>query len=337
MEHQKPPPPQGKTRPPPAPPRVSQRNRRLPPLNLFRAFEAAARHSSFTIAAEELLVTQSAISQQIRQLEEFLDVRLFRRLPRGLELTREGTALRATVSEALNMMARACSKLSDPSAPAVLCVNAAPAFASSWLAPRLKGFMEQNPNIKVTLLASSDPVAFNRQDIDVAIRWGKGTWENMHAEKIVDEALIPVCSPSLFKHHQSISHDELAGHTLLQVLNQPDWTAWLEKSGLSGKPFRDTLYFSDANLMIAAAVQGQGICFTTLLLAHGELVSGRLARLSDIEVETDEGYYFLCSSDMVHKSKIAAFREWLMTEAAHTVEEGDRLTRFTSSTHATEP
>jgi len=159
----------------------------------------------------------------------------------------------------------------------------------------------------------------------------------MHAEKIVDEALIPVCSPSLFKDHQSISHGELAGHTLLQVLNQPDWTAWLEKSGLIRKPFRDTLYFSDANLMIAAAVQGQGICFTTLLLAHGDLVSGRLARLSDIEVETEEGYYFLCSSDMVHKSKIAAFREWLMTEAVQTVEEGRRLTRFTSRGRATEP
>src|SRR5262245_38410260 len=277
MEHQMPP-ARGPARATPTA-RRSQRTRRLPPLNLFRAFEAAARHSSFTLAAEELLVTQSAVSQQIRQLEEFLDVRLFRRLPRGLELTREGTALCATVSEALNMMARACGKLSDPAAPAVLCVNAVPALASTWLAPRLKGFMEQNPNIRVTLLASSDPVAFNRQDIDVAIRWGGGAFENMHAEKIVDEALIPVCSPSLFKSGQrAISHDELAGHTLLQVLNQPDWTAWLEKSGLIGKPFRDTLYFSDANLMIAAAVQGQGICFTTLLLAHGELVSGRLVR-----------------------------------------------------------
>jgi LysR family glycine cleavage system transcriptional activator len=331
MEHQKPPPPRGQARSASAAPGRSQRNRRLPPLNLFRAFEAAARHSSFTLAAEELLVTQSAVSQQIRQLEEFLDVRLFRRLPRGLELTREGTALCATVSEALNMMARACSKLVDPAAPAVLCVNAAPALASTWLAPHLKSFMELNPNIKVTLLASSDPVAFNRQDIDVAIRWGSGAWENMHAEKIVDEALIPVCSPSLFKDpRQTISHDELAGHTLLQVLNQPDWTAWLEKSGLIRKPFRDTLYFSDANLMLAAAVQGQGICFTTLLLAHGDLVSGRLVRLSDIEVETEEGYYFLCSSDMVHKSKIAAFREWLMTEAAHTVAEGRRLTHLTS-------
>jgi LysR family glycine cleavage system transcriptional activator len=326
MEHQKPPASRTSAGTSPAPAR-RQRTRRLPPLNLFRAFEAAARHSSFTLAAEELLVTQSAVSQQIRQLEEFLDVRLFRRLPRGLELTREGTALCATVSEALNMMARACSKLSDPAAPAVLCVNAAPALASTWLAPRLKSFMEHNPNIRVTLLASSDPVAFSRQDIDVAIRWGRGAFENMHAEKIADEALIPVCSPSLFKDGQgSISPDELAGHTLLQVLNQPDWTAWLEKSGMIRTPFQDTLYFSDANLMIAAAVQGQGICFTTLLLAHGELVSGRLVRLSEIEVEIDEGYYFLCSSDMVHKSKIAAFREWLMAEAAQTVEEGRRLT-----------
>ncbi|MGE0213977.1 MAG: LysR family transcriptional regulator, partial [Parvibaculaceae bacterium] len=224
--------------------RSPRAGRRLPPLNLFRAFDAAVRHLSFTAAADELLVTQSAVSQQIRQLEEFLDVRLFRRLPRGLELTREGTALAGTVVEALNMMARACGKLADPEAPTVLCLNASPAFASKWLAPRLKHFMEVHPNIRVTLLSSTDPVSFNRQDIDVAIRWGRGHWEGAHAELIAREPILGLCSPSLAEPgSDGFVLRDIGEHTLLQVINQPGWTVWLEQQGVSGSAFKDTLYF----------------------------------------------------------------------------------------------
>ncbi len=307
-------PPQGRT--------PEGRPRRLPPLNLFRAFDAAARHLSFTAAAEELLVTQSAVSQQIRQLEEFLDVRLFRRLPRGLELTREGTALSGTVAEALNMIGRACGKLVDPDAPALLCVNATPAFASKWLAPRLKTFMELHPNIRVTLLSSPDPVSFNRQDIDVAIRWGRGRWDGAHAELMVREPIVGLCSPELAAAAEyGLVAGELARHTLLQVINQPNWMAWLEEHGISGLAFNDTLYFSDANLMLEAAVQGQGVCFTTLLLAEGDLRSGRLVRVSDVEVPCEESFYVLCSPDMVDKPKISVFRDWLLSESRRTVEE----------------
>lgn len=305
---------------------AAPRGRRLPPLNLFRAFDAAARHLSFTAAAEELLVTQSAVSQQIRQLEEFLDVRLFRRLPRGLELTREGTALSGSVGEALNIIGRACGKLVDPDAPALLCVNATPAFASKWLAPRLKRFMELHPNIRVTLLSSPDPVSFNRQDIDVAIRWGKGHWDGAHAELIAREPILGLCSPSLAAANPAgFAVDDFARHTLLQVINQPSWMAWLERHGISGSAFRDTLYFSDANLMIEAAVQGQGICFTSLLLVESDIRCGRLVRVSRTEVRSDDSFYVLCSPDMVDKPKISVFRDWLISESLRTLEEAHDL------------
>ena len=289
--------------------------RRLPPLNLFRAFDAASRHLSFTIAAEELLVTQSAVSQQIRQLEEFLDVRLFRRLPRGLELTHEGTALAGAVSEALNMIGRACGKLADPGAPVILSVNAAPAFASKWLAPRLKQFMDRHENIRVTLLSSADPVNFNRQDIDVAIRWGTGNWEGAHADLIAGSAVLAVCSPALLG-AAGVTLEALRRYTLLQVIHQPHWSAWTEQTGNKDMGFADTLYFGDAGLMIDAAIQGQGLCFTSHLLADGDLQSGRLVKIPGTEITLEENFHLLCNRDMRDKPKISLFRDWLLAEAA---------------------
>jgi LysR family transcriptional regulator, glycine cleavage system transcriptional activator len=295
----------------------ANRARRLPPLNLFRAFDAASRHLSFTLAAEELLVTQSAVSQQIRQLEDFLDMRLFRRLPRGLELTHEGTALAGAVSEALNMIARACGKLADPDAPVILSVNAAPAFASKWLARRLKGFMDRYPAIRVTLLSSADPVNFNRQDIDVAIRWGAGDWDGVHADLIAETPVCAVCSPALLP---ACATDgpltALTHHTLLQVIHQPHWTAWAEATGHRDMSFADTLYFGDAALMIDAAIAGQGICFTSLMLADADIESGRLMRIEGSDVTLAENFYLLVHPDMRDKPKISAFRDWLLAEAA---------------------
>jgi LysR family glycine cleavage system transcriptional activator len=289
--------------------------RRLPPLNLFRAFDAASRHLSFTLAAEELLVTQSAVSQQIRQLEEFLDIRLFRRRPRGLELTHEGTALAGTVSEALNMIGRACGKLADPTAPAILSVNAAPAFASKWLTPRLKHFMDRHENIKVTLLSSSDPVNFNRQDVDVAIRWGGDDWDGMHADPIGDGAAFAVASPALLDMTPAgTTLKDLRHLTLLQVIHQPHWTLWAEAAGLGETGFADTLYFGDAGLMIDAALQGQGVCFATPLLVEAELKNGRLAPIAGSEINLPERFHLLCNLDMRDKPKISLFREWLLGE-----------------------
>lgn len=300
--------------------RASRRHARLPPLNLFRVFEAAARCNSFTAAADELCVTQSAVSQQIRQLEEFLEVRLFRRLPRRVELTREGTALATVTQQVLGTLSRACDKLVDPAMPVVICVNSTPSLASRWLLPRLKRFMEANPRIKVTLLASNDPIDFDRQDIDVAIRWGAGNWPGVRAELLGREPIFPVCAPALLAQGGPlIKPQDLAQHTLLQVVNGNPWSEWLEAAGCAGMEFTDTLYFSDASLMLDAAVQGQGVCLTSYFLAEKDLLAGRLARAFDLDIEIEEGFHVLTSSVYGEKPAIANFRQWIRAEAARAI------------------
>ncbi|MFK8250621.1 transcriptional regulator GcvA [Ancylobacter terrae] len=296
---------------PPAAPAL-RRATRLPPLNLFRVFDAAARHGNFTTAAEELCVTQSAVSQQIRQLEELLEVRLFRRMPRRVELTREGTALASAVGESMALLMRACERLVDPKAPVVLCVNAPPSIASRWLVPRLKRFMQLNPTVKVTLLASSDPVDFDRQDIDVAIRWGSGVWPNARVEMLAPDRLFPVCSPSLLREGPPLLvPGDIVGHTLLQVVNGNFWGAWLAAAGASGLAFEETLYFNDSGLMLDAAVQGQGVALASPLLVESDLRSGRLIRPFDIEIETGSAFYLLTSPDFSEKPAVAEFRSWI--------------------------
>jgi len=174
---------------------------RLPPLNLFRTFERAARHGSFRMAAAELCVTPSAVSQQIRQLEDYLGVRLFHRLPRRVELTRDGMRLATSVKEAIAMLSAACERIIADDEPTMICVNAASALASRWLVSRLKAFMDAHRNIRVMLQAASDEIDFSRQDIDIAIRWGAGGWNGARAERLVDDVISPVCSPEFRDRH----------------------------------------------------------------------------------------------------------------------------------------
>jgi LysR family transcriptional regulator, glycine cleavage system transcriptional activator len=293
-----------------------RRLKRLPPLNLFRVFDAAARHGSFTLAGDELCVTPSAVSQQIRQLEEFLEFRLFRRLPRRVELTREGTALAGVVQESLVMLTGICEKLGDPTGPTVICVNAAPAVASKWLVPRLKRFMDAYPSIKVTLIASNDPVDFDRQDIDIALRWGNPeSWTGVQVDPLGPRTLFPVISPTLLDGSRPLtSADAFEDLTLLQVVNGTPWSAWAEQVGLPGIRFADTLYFGEPDHMLEAAAQGQGICLTTEILARSEIDRARLVQAHPRSVTIDEGFHILTSQIYGAKPALAQFRQWLQEE-----------------------
>ncbi|MGH7005145.1 MAG: LysR family transcriptional regulator, partial [Alphaproteobacteria bacterium] len=183
---------------------------KLPSLNLFRVFDAAARHRSFRLAASELCVTPSAVSQQIRQLEDFLEFRLFRRLPQQVELTREGMALAEVVKECLAMLLQGCNRLVDPSMPTVICLNSSSSLASRWLLPRLRDFMGLYPHIKITLIASNDPIDFKRQDMDMAIRWGDGSWHpEVRAEALASDYHFPVCSPDYLERQPVTSPRDL--------------------------------------------------------------------------------------------------------------------------------
>lgn len=290
---------------------------RLAPLHLFRAFEAAAKHVSFTAAAEELCVTQSAVSQQVRQLEDHLGVRLFRRLPRRLELTREGLVLAGSVHEALFMLRRACERLSQPTS---LTVSATPSLAARWLVPRLKGYMDRHADVTVSLLASDDAVDFDRQDIDVALRWGRPRRPAVRADPLPPDPVFPVCSPALVGAlGVPAGPRDLERFTLLETANSLPWVDWCEAAGFNGFSFRSRLYFSDVNLMLEAASQSQGVCLTSYLMAEQDLRAGRLTALLDARVTTGERIHVLTPSGAPEKPAVTAFRAWIMAEAERSV------------------
>lgn len=294
---------------------------KLPSLNLFRFFDAAARHRSFRLAASELCVTPSAVSQQIRQLEDFLGFRLFRRLPQQVELTREGMALAEVVKECLTMLLQGCNRLVDPAMPTVICLNSSSSLASRWLLPRLRDFMTSYPHIKITLIASNDPIDFKRQDMDMAIRWGCDSWRpDIHAELMTHDYHFPVCSPEYLEREPVTSPKDLENRTILHEVIGSAWAEWFEAAGCIAPTFHDVLYFSDAALMLEAAVQGQGFCLTNYVLAEKDLRTGRLIRPFATVVDLkQEGYYLLTSPLSADKPATLHFQSWLQTEAEATV------------------
>jgi len=293
---------------------------RLPPLNLFRAFEAAAWHTSFTLAAEELGVTQSAISQQVRQLEEFLGMRLFQRSPRRLQLTPEGAIFASTVREALAMMGRACARLRDPGTPSTLNVSVYPSFGARWLGRRIAAFVDRHPQIKVTIMGSKDTVQFSRQGVDIAVRWGNGTWPGAIAQSLGRQPIFPVCSPAYLASARKLRRPrDLTAHRLLQMLDGNHWPAWFEAAGEPGVTFDQGVHFSDATMMLDACAEGQGIGLASYLLLEGDLRSGRLVRAFDFGIEIGEGFHLLWDASLASKPPVGAFRDWILAEAAETL------------------
>ncbi len=295
---------------------------RLPPLNLFRAFDAAVRHRSFRLAAEELCVTPSAVSQQIRQLEALLDTRLFRRLPRRVELTREGEMMASTVKDALAILSAGCARLHDPTVPVVVCINVTPSLGTRWLVARLKRFMDAHPTIKISLLASNEPLDFERQDVDLGLRWGVGAFPGMRAELLARDVIFPVCNPDFIDHRAIRRPEDLPRHTLLQAIqNGVTWATWLDRAGVSMTvPPTDVLYYNDTNIMLEAVGCGQGIGLSNSFLAEADLRSGRLVRLFDFDTPIDEAYYVLSSESRADKPAVALVREWLRREALLSIE-----------------
>jgi len=295
---------------------ISRAAARLPPLGLFRTFSAAARHSTFKLAADELCVTPSAVSQQIRQLEEFLDTRLFRRLTRKVELTKEGIELSATVHEVLAMLATACDNMRDPSTPVVVCLNAQTSLAVRWLVSKLKNFSDINKDIRVSLLASTDPLDFERQDVDIGIRWGIDDFPGMRSERLED-IIFPVCNPELAE--RVASPADLANVPLLQLQQGIPWTTWFKASNWQGAfPTRNIVYFNDTSLMLEAAVFGQGVVLASALLAENDIRGGRLQRLFDTDVVLEESFHVLSSEALGNKPAVAKVRDWLQAEARKT-------------------
>lgn len=297
---------------------------RFPPLNALRAFEAAARRLSFTKAAEELNVTPGAISQQIRQLEEFAGTPLFKRTGRSVLLTDAAQACLPLVHEAFEKIGEAGRQMRQPARRGRVMVSCAPSFAAKWLAPRLEGFHQAHPGIEAWVSADMQLTDFNTADADIAIRYGTGSYEGLKSEKLLDETVLPVCSPQLLKGPDAIRRpQDLSQHTLIHDESPendpscPDWTTWLAARGISGVDATRGPRFNQAVLVIEAATNGRGVALAKRAIAQAELDAGRLiAPFADGSTAIDFSYWVVWPKGRHLSPDVRAFTGWVKAEAA---------------------
>jgi len=261
--------------------------RKLPPLNALRAFESAARHMSFKLAAEELSVTQAAVSHQIKSLEDYLGKPLFIRLNRALELTSEGKRYFPEVRKAFDNLRAATERLLDDSVSGPLTVSVLPSFATRWLVPRLGRFSRQHPDIDLYISPDRNLTDYSRSSVDVGIRYGRKRTDpgDLHSELIIQDEMFPVCSPQLLDQHGPLqTPQQLAALPLLHDEDDREWGHWFSDAGVEAEHTADINrgpVFIDASMMIQAAVDGLGVALARTSLVAGELESGRLIRVFD--------------------------------------------------------
>ncbi|CAM3760038.1 transcriptional regulator GcvA [Bordetella tumulicola] len=289
--------------------------RRLPPLGALRAFEAAARHLSFTRAAAELCVTQAAISHQIRQLEDWLGTKLFERRGHALTLTAKGQAYLPELAEALDRISAATLRLMKHD-DRPLRITVLPSFASRWLVPRLESFRARHPKIDVRLDSSADLWDFATERFDLGIRSGLGKWTGLKVDLIAREALSPVCSPTLANGARPIRAPADLGHARLLYDTPHDaWQRWFNLAGMDAPEMNAGVSFTDASLALQAAMDGQGVALGRLTLAANDLQCGRLVQPFNVVLPNDYSYWLVYPSTALHRPGVAAFRKWLLSEA----------------------
>lgn len=305
---------------------------RLPPLSALRAFESACRHLSFKKAAEELHVTPAAVSQQIKTLEGYLGVCLFRRLTRALELTEHGVAMLPKVREGFDCLAAAVETTRQAQASA-LTVTAPPSFATRWLVPRLSRFASAHPEVELRLASTPDTIDRRgetavleeagvdmRDDMsELAIRYGTGVYPGYRVERIFAPEYVPACAPRLRAalptpqdlKRQVLIHDE----TILDEEKQPSWAEWLRAAGVVGVDARRGPRFSNTVLAVEAALDGQGVALLPRLLIEADLAAGRLVVPFATALPSPYAYFLVMPEAVAGRAAVADFRDWLLAEA----------------------
>lgn len=292
-------------------------SRFLPPLNALRAFEAAARHLSFTRAAAELNVTQAAVSHQVKALEARLGARLFRRLPRGLLLTDEGQGLLPGLRDGFDRLAQAVEHFGAPSAHNLLTVSGLTTFSLAWLVPRLPRFQARHPKIEVRLTATRRLVDFAREDVDLAVRYGRGGWPGLRIDKLFDDQLTPLCGRALRDRLRRPA--DLAKVPLLNVVGDPDdWRIWLTAADVAGLRTFGGGQFDSTRIAVEAAIEGLGVAIGPPFLFGDALAGGRLFQPFPLVVPNGSGYWLVGPPETAERPKIRAFREWITAEAQAT-------------------
>ena len=301
--------------------------RRLPPLNALRVFEAAARHLSFKKAAEELNITPAAISQQVRALEDHVGHPLFRRIPRGLALTEAGAAAVPLLTEGLDRLADGAARMRDVPQSRILTVSAAPSLAAKWLVPRLDRFRAAHPDYDIRLDATNALSKFQGDGVDVALRFGGGTYPGLHAERLLAETAFPVCSPELLRRGPPLAAPgDLAAHTLLHIQwameseTAPSWQMWLRAAGIDTVDPSRGPRFSHDSMAVQAAIEGHGVALAVSTLVADDLAAGRLVRpfAPAVGEATEFGYYLVHPDDKAADPRVRAFRDWITAEMRNT-------------------
>jgi len=292
---------------------------RLPPLNALKAFEAAARHESFTRAAEELCVTQGAVSHQVKALEAELAIKLFNRERQRLIITEAGRDYLAVVRDALDRIAVGTERLLQRQSVGVLTVSTSPDFAAKWLVHRLGHFAEAHAGIDLRVSATMHHVDFAREDVDMAVRHGDGNWPGLDAVQLSAEQLFAVCSPKLLSGRRLGKPADIPKFPLIHLDSRADWTKWLRVAGISDDNVRHGPVLNRASMVIDAAINGQGIALARTTLAAWDLINGRLVRPFAEALRLSKTYWIVCPKATSNVPKIVTFRDWLLAEAAQDV------------------
>ncbi len=294
---------------------------RLPPLNALRAFEVAARLGGFAAAGQELNVTPAAVSQQVKSLESNLGIKLFVRLPRGLELTSAGQELLPNISRGLAHFARAVGNLSGGELAGRLTINVAPSFATLWLAPRLGDFVRTFPDIRVRILANDIAPDLNQDIVDIRIPYDVGNFPGLKSKLLMRDTIFPVCAPTLLNTTPLRRFSDVRHHTLLHDIDigndEPtmSWARWLRDSGSSGLEPAAHVEFSNSILLTEAAVRGLGVALGRISLVADHLETGRLARPLNISKPSDYAYYTVTTEAGAERPRVRVFLEWLYRQA----------------------
>ena len=295
---------------------TNRSRRQLPPLQTLVAFESAARLESFTLAASELNITQPAVSQQVRLLEERLGFALFERANNKIALTHQGEQLAQAVTAVLDDLTDSIDEARNEASRAVITVSLLPSFASTWFASRAGRFEAQNPNIDLIVYSTVACTEFGQEDADVSLRWGMGGWDQYYEEKILDERFIAVASPALVDRLGSVrSVDDLAGVPLVHDAGFSEWHAFLDANGGDPDAFSNGLYFGDSSATVTTILAGHGFGIVRDVLVEHLVRAGLLIELPFKSVPGPRGYHFMCPRKRLHRPEVQALLTWLRKEA----------------------
>ncbi|GJL81420.1 MAG: LysR family transcriptional regulator [marine bacterium B5-7] len=292
--------------------------RRLPPLNALRAFEAGAHHLNFTRAADSLAVTPTAISHQVRQLEDWFGKPLFQRGGKQLTLTEAGSQLYPVIAEALDRINEVACRIRDSQERAALTVSVTPTFGTRWLATRLGRFWELHQDVDLRIHHSVHLVDLARDDIDLAIRWGLGSWNDCCSERLMDAVTMPLCSPKLLQGPNPLREiSDLTKQVLLHDQVRQEWIEWLVAAGLDDSAARRGPVVGDPNSLVSAAIEGHGVFLGPVSMMSAEIASGALIAPFAGDDGPAPAYFLVYLEKALEKPAVKAFREFILAETKY--------------------